>query len=78
MSSNGNGYDDSIMENSLDYLKSEMFHGERFADLGELRVEIEAYIQWYNTKWRQIRFKGMAPMEYRCHTLQPDAGLLFS
>lgn len=69
MSRKGNCFDNSVMENFFGHLKSEMFHGERFADLDELRVEIEAYIQWYNLKRRQIRLKGMAPMEYRCHTL---------
>ncbi|MGP9527373.1 integrase core domain-containing protein [Glutamicibacter sp. AOP5-A2-18] len=50
-------------------LKSEMFHGEHFADFAELKVEIEAYIDWYNSSRRQERLKGMTPMEYRCHTL---------
>ncbi|TAP28148.1 IS3 family transposase [Glutamicibacter sp. M10] len=33
-------------------LKSEMFHGEHFRDLGEPKVEIEAYIDWCNTNRR--------------------------
>ena len=69
MSRKGNCYDNAVMENFFGHLKSEMFHGERFRDLEELKAEIEAYIDWYNTNRRQGRLKGMTPMEYRCHTL---------
>lgn len=31
------------MENFFGHLKSEMFHGEHFADFEELRAAIEAY-----------------------------------
>ena len=53
---------------SLD-ISSRGFRGEHFADFAALKVEIEAYIDWYNTDRRQERLKGMTPMEYRCHTL---------
>ena len=69
MSRKGNCYDNAVMENFFGHLKSEMFHGEHFDGLEELKAEIEAYIDWYNTNRRQERLKGMTPMEYRCHTL---------
>jgi len=69
MSRKGNCFDNSVMENFFGHLKSEMFHGEHFADFAELKVEIEAYIDWYNASRRQERLKGMTPIEYRCHTL---------
>ena len=46
MSRKGNCYDNSVMENFFGQLKSGMLHGEHFEDLGELRVEIQAYIHW--------------------------------
>ncbi len=61
-----------VMKNFIGHLKSEVFPGEHFADFAELKVEIEAYIDWYNVSRRQKRLKGMTPMEYRCHTLQPE------
>ncbi|MGP9034931.1 IS3 family transposase [Glutamicibacter mysorens] len=69
MSRKGNCFDNSVMENFFGHLKSEMFHGEHFADFEDLKVEIETYIDWYNVSRRQERLKGMTPMEYRCHTL---------
>lgn len=69
MSRKGNCFDNAVMENFFGHLKSEMFHGEYFADFEALEMEIEAYIDWYNVSRRQERLKGMTPMEYRCHTL---------
>ncbi|MGQ3385011.1 IS3 family transposase [Glutamicibacter sp. TV12E] len=69
MSRKGNCFDNSVMENFFGHLKSEMFHGEHFADYEELKVEVEVYIDWYNSSRRKERLKGMTPMEYRCHTL---------
>ena len=52
MSRKGNCFDNSVMENFFGRLKSEMFYGEHFADLEELKAAIEAYIDWYNVSRR--------------------------
>ena len=61
MSRKVNSFDNPVLENFFGHLKSEMFQGEHFADLAELKVEIEAYIDWYNSSRRQKRLKAMTP-----------------
>ncbi|MGP5049864.1 IS3 family transposase, partial [Glutamicibacter ardleyensis] len=62
-------FDNSVMENFFGHLKSEMYHGEHFATVADLTREINEYIDWYNHVRCQERLQGMAPIEYRCHTL---------
>lgn len=69
MSRKGNCFDNSVMENFFGHLKSEMYHGEHFATVADLTREINEYIDWYNNVRCQERLQGMAPSEYRCHTL---------
>ena len=72
MSRKGNCYDNAVMENFFGHMKAEMYHGEYFETVNELLVEIDEYIGWYNTERVQERLKGMTPMEYRSHALQPE------
>lgn len=75
MSRKGNCYDNAIMENFFGQLKTEMFYGRHFHSVEELAEEIRAHIHWYNTKRRQTRLSGLAPMEYRHHARQHKAKL---
>ncbi|WP_153062018.1 IS3 family transposase, partial [Clostridium tertium] len=50
-------------------LKSEMYYLRKFSTFEELEQAIDEYIKFYNTKRLQKKLKGMAPIEYRSHTL---------
>ena len=50
-------------------LKSEMYYLRKFSTFEELEKAIDEYIKFYNTKRLQKKLKGMAPVEYRSHTL---------
>ena len=53
----------------LGIIKFELYYLKNFYDFNELKLAIDKYIEFYNTKRIQKRLKGMAPLEYRSHTL---------
>lgn len=69
----GNCFDNAVMEIFFGHLKAEMYHGEHFATLDLLLIEVDHYIDWYNTQRVQERLEGMTPMEYRNHALKNQA-----
>lgn len=50
-------------------LKVEMYYLQKFDEFEDLEQAIINYIEFYNTKRLQKKLKGMAPTEYRSHTL---------
>ncbi|ECM2607923.1 IS3 family transposase [Salmonella enterica subsp. enterica serovar Virchow] len=46
-------------------LKSESFYTSKFKDIDELKIAIEDYIRYYNTRRISLRFNGLSPVEYR-------------
>ncbi|MCQ8651929.1 IS3 family transposase, partial [Klebsiella pneumoniae] len=46
-------------------LKSECFYTSKFKDIDELKIVIEDYIRYYNTRRISLKFKGLSPVEYR-------------
>ena len=46
-----------------------MYYLRKFDTFEELEQAIDEYIKFYNTKRLQKKLKGMAPIEYRSHTL---------
>lgn len=69
MSRVGRCIDNGPMEAFWGTLKSEMYYLQKFANFEELEQAINEYIEFYNTKRLQKKLKGMAPTEYRSHTL---------
>lgn len=69
MSRVGRCIDNGPMEGFWGTLKSEMYYLKKFETIEELKQAIDEYIEFYNTKRLQRKLKGMAPMEYRNHTL---------
>ena len=69
MSRVGRCIDNEPMEGFWGTLKSEMYYLRKFDTMEELREAIDEYIEFYNTKRLQVKLKGMAPIEYRNHTL---------
>lgn len=69
MSRVGRCIDNGPMEGFWGTLKSEMYYLRKFDTYEELEQAINEYIEFYNTKRLQKKLKGMAPFEYRSHTL---------
>lgn len=69
MSRVGRCIDNGPMEAFWGTLKVEMYYLRKFSTFEELEQAIKEYIEFYNTKRLQKKLKGMAPTEYRSHTL---------
>lgn len=71
MSRKGNSLDNGLMESFFGIMKSEMFYGQemRYHSLEELKIEIEKYIEYYNTKRIKQKLKGLTPASYRSQSL---------
>lgn len=69
MSRVGRCIDNGPMEAFWGTLKVEMYYLRRFDTFDELKQTIDDYIEFYNKKRLQKKLKGMAPIEYRSHTL---------
>ena len=65
MSRRGNCIDNSPMENFFGLLKQEMYYGEKFRSIEELKEKIIEYISWYNNKRIKEKLNGLSPIEYR-------------
>ena len=65
MSRKGNCYDNSPMENFFGIMKQEMYYGQIYTSLEELRDAIEKYIRYYNEKRSKASLGYRSPSEYR-------------
>ncbi|HDW6806050.1 TPA: IS3 family transposase [Salmonella enterica subsp. enterica serovar Typhi] len=65
MSRKGNCLDNACAEFFFGTLKSESFYTSKFKDIDELKIAIEDYIRYYNTRRISLRFNGLSSVEYR-------------
>ncbi|MTG96001.1 IS3 family transposase [Veillonella dispar] len=68
MSRKGNCLDNSPMENFFAILKQELYYGNTFHSYDELKMAIENYIMYYNTKRIKERLNWLSPIDYRLAT----------
>lgn len=64
--------DNACMEGFFGHMKDEFFRGRRFGSFDEFKVELEAYIHYWNNGRYQVRLKGMTPVQYRGHSIRAD------
>ncbi|MEC1722865.1 IS3 family transposase [Schinkia azotoformans] len=69
MSRKGNCYDNSVMENFFGIMKSEFLYMTEFESVEHFKIELEKYINYYNTKRIKAKLK-MSPVQYRTHFTQ--------
>ncbi|MGE7950126.1 IS3 family transposase [Lysinibacillus sp. NPDC093688] len=69
MSRKGNCYDNSVMENFFGIMKSEFLYMKEFESIEHFKIELEKYINYYNTKRIKAKLK-MSPVQYRTHFTQ--------
>ncbi|HDX9659298.1 TPA: IS3 family transposase [Bacillus toyonensis] len=69
MSRKGNCYDNAVMENFFGIMKSEFLYIKEFESVEYFKMELEKYIDYYNTKRIKAKLK-MSPVQYRTHFYQ--------
>lgn len=69
MSRKGNCLDNAIIENFFGILKSELFYLKKYKSVDQLKLEISAYIKYYNKDRIKLNLNGMSPIQYRAHYL---------
>jgi len=69
MSRKGNCYDNTVMENFFGIMKSEFLYMREFESIEHFKIELEKYIDYYNTKRIKAKLK-MSPVQYRTHFTQ--------
>ena len=69
MSRKGNCYDNSVMENFFGIMKSEFLYLKEFESVEQFKLELEKYINYYNTKRMKAKFK-LSPVQYRTQFTQ--------
>jgi len=65
--------DNAAMENFFGILKQEMYYGEELVSYGELKRQIEEYIDYYNNERIKVKLAGLSPIKYRTQTSQSAA-----
>ncbi|WP_154214663.1 IS3 family transposase [Bacillus cereus] len=69
MSRKGNCYDNAVIENFFGIMKSEFLYIKKFESVEYFKIELEKYIDYYNTKRIKAKLK-MSPVQYRTHFYQ--------
>lgn len=72
----GNCLDNACAECFFGTLKSECFYTSKFKDIDELKLAIEDYIRYYNTRRISLKFNGLSPVEYRLKSYQAEINKL--
>ena len=73
MSRKGNCLDNACTEGLFGHMKDEFFRGRDWDDFEEFKRDLEAYIHHWNHVRRQVRLKGLTPVEFREQALREAA-----
>jgi putative transposase len=73
MSRKGSCIDNGATEQVFGHLKDEFYRGRDWETFEEFKRDLEAYIQHWNHVRRQVRLKGLTPVEFRDQALRGAA-----
>ena len=73
MSRKGNCIDNGATEQVFGHLKDEFFRGRDWGTFEEFKRDLEEYIHHWNHVRRQVRLKGLTPVEFREQALRAAA-----
>lgn len=62
-------YDNTIIENFFDIVKSEFMYRKEFESITHFKQELAKYIEYYNHKRIKEKLEGTSPVQYRARTL---------
>ncbi len=63
-------YDNAVAEATFKSMKTEFVRRYTFKDLGQLTLELQQYVHWFNTKRRHSTLDYMSPVEYKRFVLE--------
>ena len=69
MSRKGNCLDNAVMENFFGLLKSELLYLQEFQSMDHFKLELYAYLDYYNNQRIKARLKGLPPAIHRQQAL---------
>ena len=69
MSRKGNCVDNGATEQVFGHMKDEFFRGRTWPDFESFKADLDAYVDHWNTRRRQVRLKGLTPEEFRSQPL---------
>ena len=70
MSRKGNCIDNGATEQVFGHIKDEFFRGQDWQTFESFKADLDAYITHWNTVRRQVKLRGLTPVEYRVQALQ--------
>ena len=70
LSRKGNCIDNGATEQVFGHLKDEFFRGQDWQSFESFKVDLDAYITHWNTVRRQVKLRGLTPVEYRVQALR--------
>lgn len=73
MSRRGNCIDNGATEQVFGHLKDEFFRGRDRGDFESFKRDLEAYIHHWNHARRQVKLRGLTPVEFREQALREAA-----
>ena len=73
MSRKGNCIDNGATEQVFGHIKDEFLRGRDWDTFEEFKADLEAYIHHWNHVRRQVRLKGLTPVEFREQALREAA-----
>ena len=73
MSRKGNCIDNGATEQVFGHIKDEFFRGRDWDDFESFKRDLEEYIVHWNTRRRQVKLKGLTPVEFREQALREAA-----
>ena len=69
MSRKGNCLDNAVMENFFGLLKSELLYPQEFESMEHFKLELIAYLDYYNNHRIKAKRKGLPPVRHRQQAL---------
>ena len=69
MSRKGNCLDNAVIENFFGLLKTELLYLQDFQSMEHFKAELVDYPDYYNTRRRKVKLKGLPPALHRLQTL---------
>ena len=68
-SNKGNCLDNAVMENFFGILKSELLYLQEFESMEHFKLELIAYLDYYNNRRIKAKLKGLPPALHRQQAL---------
>lgn len=68
MSRKGNCLDNAATEQVFGHLKDEFFRGQKWNNYEDFERDLNSYIFFWNNQRRQIKLRGLTPVEFRCQS----------